>query len=70
MPNILENYDALVDKYNQMDECYHQNMLWYMLCLSLCKDREAVEERAKVLADKHGLLKALKLLRKRKKGIK
>lgn len=63
MANIFEQYDKLLDVCNREKEEAHQNELYYMLCLSVVKNRKQIEKTALKLANKYGLLGALRLQR-------
>jgi hypothetical protein len=56
-----EEYDALVDKYNRLSETLRENRLFSFLYLHLSGQKNLIEEKAYSLANKHGLLGALRL---------
>jgi hypothetical protein len=59
----VDEYNQQVDNRNRENDIHHDNELWYMLCLSLVSNRDEIEKRAFALANKHGLLGALRLQR-------
>ena len=59
----VEEYNQQVDNRNRENAVHHENELFYMLCLSLVSNRDEIENQAVALANKHGLLGALRLQR-------
>lgn len=57
----VEEYNQQVENRNREKETYRQNNLWHLLCMSLIDNRENIEDKAFALAEKHGLLGALRL---------
>ena len=57
----VDEYNQQVENRNREKETYRQNNLWHLLCMSLVDNKDEIEEKAFALAEKHGLLGALRL---------
>jgi len=65
----IKNKDnsQILNAYHKLKESYEEDKLWFLLCMSLIDNKEEIEEKAYQLANKHGVLKALKLIKKKKR---
>jgi hypothetical protein len=56
-----EQYNRLIDKCNRLEENLRELRVLYLLCLNLSGHKDVIENGAFDLAEKYGLLGALRL---------
>lgn len=62
----ISQYNHLVDSYNSLLEVHRNDCKWHELCMSFVGNREKIETKAQKMVEKHGIIKALRMQRRKK----